>query len=388
MAVTFGFYNSLNGDRKYNADQFGQIFDGIILDGVFMSIGDKLMVTSGGGMVVYVGTGRAWFNSTWTRNDAILPLTVEPAEVLLNRIDAVILEVDTTVDVRTNSIKILKGTPASEPAKPVMVRGDGVYQYPLAYITVNQGVTSLTQAEIENAVGLDDTPFVTGILETMDISALVAQWETEWANWMDKMTESSLNFEEAQQEAFTTWFETIKGQLSEDAAGNLQNQIIDLHDKTEYFGILSVTQQEYEENLSTKLDDFIQTTLSRSKQKGDQVRVICSDLYKDELWYCDRNAELILSWIFFSPGKIMDVPLFINYIMDSTEWSGNLFSFENLYPAASYDLEVSPSDQCTLDQLDIWNGAKIVGSSTTNVLKALSDPPTIDVPVILKVVKK
>ena len=84
----------------------------------------------------------------------------------------------------------------------------------------------------------------------------------------------------------------------------------------------------------------------------------------------------------------MDIPPFINYTMLSTDWSGNLFSFEELYPAVSYDLEVSPSDQCTLDQLDIWNGAKIVGSATTNVLKALSDPPTVDIPVILKVVKK
>lgn len=388
MALTFGFYNSLNGDRKYNADQFGQIFDGIINDGVFMSIGDHLMVSSGGGMVVYVGTGRAWFNSTWTRNDAILPLTLEQSEVLLNRIDAVILEVDTNADVRANSIKILKGTPASEPTKPLMIQENGLYQYPLAYVTVNQGVTSITQAEIENAIGLTETPFVTGILETMDISSLVAQWETEWSNFLDDITESSITFEESQQEAFNTWFETIKGQLSEDAAGNLQNQIYDLYDKNEFFNTLIVTQTEYEESLSTKLDDYIQTTLSRAKQKGDQVRVICEALYKNEIWLCTRLEGEVLSWIYFAPGKMIDPPPYINYTMLATGWSDNLFSFESLYPSATYDLEVSPSDQCTIDQLDIWNGAKIVGSATTNVLKALSEAPTMDIPVILKVVKK
>ena len=39
MSVTYGFYNSINGDRKYNALEMSSIFDGIIVDGVYMSIG-------------------------------------------------------------------------------------------------------------------------------------------------------------------------------------------------------------------------------------------------------------------------------------------------------------------------------------------------------------
>ena len=30
MAVTYGFYNSLNGDRKYDAKQFSSVFDGLL----------------------------------------------------------------------------------------------------------------------------------------------------------------------------------------------------------------------------------------------------------------------------------------------------------------------------------------------------------------------
>ena len=44
MSVTYGFYNSINGDRKYNALEMSSIFDGIIVDGVYMSIGDALNV--------------------------------------------------------------------------------------------------------------------------------------------------------------------------------------------------------------------------------------------------------------------------------------------------------------------------------------------------------
>ena len=41
MAITSGFYNSVNGDRTYDADQFGSLFDGIIAPGVFPNVGDK-----------------------------------------------------------------------------------------------------------------------------------------------------------------------------------------------------------------------------------------------------------------------------------------------------------------------------------------------------------
>lgn len=49
MSVTYGFYNSIKGDRKYNALEMSSIFDGIIVDGVYMSIGDALNVKSSGG---------------------------------------------------------------------------------------------------------------------------------------------------------------------------------------------------------------------------------------------------------------------------------------------------------------------------------------------------
>lgn len=45
--------------------------------------------------------------------------------------------------------------------------------------------------------------------------------ETIKTDYRDEITE----FEAAQEQVFNTWFELIKGQLSEDVAGNLQNQI-------------------------------------------------------------------------------------------------------------------------------------------------------------------
>lgn len=251
MSVTYGFYNSINGDRKYNALEMSSIFDGIIVDGVYMSIGDALNVKSSGGMGITVGIGRAWFNHTWTLNDSIMPLTLESSDVLLNRIDAVVLEINNDSDVRKNTIKILKGTPASNPVKPSLIKSEMVNQYPLAYITIGKGVLSISQSNIENAIGTSACPYVTGVLKGMDIDNLIAQWGTQWAEWLCSNTDAwkafmsgntnewksfmAKNKDEwsdlinGNTSEFETWFEHMKDQLSEDAAGNLQLQVDNLN---------------------------------------------------------------------------------------------------------------------------------------------------------------
>lgn len=210
MAVTSGFYNSVSGDRKYNALQMSSIFDGIIEDGVYNSIGDRFSLTAGEGNTVIVGTGRAWFNHTWTLNDADYPLIIEPAEVVLNRYDAIVIEVNGSNAVRNNSIKVIKGTAGSSPSKPTMANGDdNIWQHPLGYIYVPAGSSSVSQSNIEYVVGTSECPFVVAAVQSVDIDALVAQWQDE----------------------FDTWFDNLEYQLSGDVAGNLQNQINQKVDK-------------------------------------------------------------------------------------------------------------------------------------------------------------
>lgn len=238
MAFTCGFFDSLSGDRKYNAKQISEIFDGVIRDGVYMSVGTRFLVEAGTGMQITVDSGRAWFNHTWTLNDAKFPLTIEEADLILDRIDAVVLEIDSSLETRNNQLKIIKGTPASSPQKPVLVNSEFVHQYALAYITVKKNATAITTSNIQINVGQSDCPFVTSVLEAADISTLYAQWESQfrdWENqektdfeeWLVTTQTQFIEWETAQKEGFNTWFEGVKGQLSEDAAGNLQIQLDD-----------------------------------------------------------------------------------------------------------------------------------------------------------------
>ena len=203
MSVTYGFYNAKDHDRQYDAVQLSSIFDGLINDGIYATIGDAFVITAGSNMSVAVGTGRAWFNHTWTYNDAKLILTIPNSEVLLDRYDAVVLETNDADDVRANSIKVISGVAASSPKKPDLTNDTHTHQYPLAYIKVPANSTSVSQANIENCIGTSACPFVTGIVDTIDATTLFKQWNSE----------------------FDIWFDGMKGQLSTDAAGNLQVQI-------------------------------------------------------------------------------------------------------------------------------------------------------------------
>lgn len=210
MALRYGFFNSINGDRKYDALDMSSIFDGIIEDGVFATIGKIFAVTPGEGLQVIVDTGKAWFNHTWTSNDAKIPLDIDAADITLDRYDAVVLEVNNTESIRANSIKIIKGTAASDPQKPDMVSTDLIHQYPLAYVRVVHGATEIQNMYIELTVGKEPCPFVRGPLETVPIDALFAQWESEFDNW----------------------FDNVKSNLEGDVAANLQRQIDENYENT------------------------------------------------------------------------------------------------------------------------------------------------------------
>lgn len=206
MSVTSGFFNSSHGDRRYNAEQMSAIFDGIINNGIFANIGTAFAVKADIGNTVIVGIGRAWFNSTWLLNDSLLPLTASISEILLNRIDAVVIEIDHRDSVRNGNIKIIKGTPSSTPQRPAMVHAADINQYPLAYIYRKANSSSIIQADITNMIGSSSTPYITGILKVLNIDNIVAQWESQWSTFYTKETADMTATNAFWKQQWTTWF--------------------------------------------------------------------------------------------------------------------------------------------------------------------------------------
>ena len=178
MSLTYGFYNSLNHDRKYDARQISMLFDGLITDGVYRSIGRAFAVSVNSGMILNVAEGRAWFDHTWTLNDTIMTVTLPEAHSVYTKIVAVIIRVDKAN--RVNSIVCKEGTAGSEPKKPTMDKTANLSEYPLAYVTIDPGVTEISPGKIEQVIGSSECPFVTGVIQGVSIDTLIHNWKDEF----------------------------------------------------------------------------------------------------------------------------------------------------------------------------------------------------------------
>lgn len=213
--VTSGFFNSLNHDRRYDALQFGSIFDGILRDGIFMSIGTCFRVIPSEDMMVLAGIGRAWFDHTWTLNDAPLPIFLPQSEVLLDRIDAIVIDVNNEQDRRINDIIVVKGTPSKTPQRPTLIKKKNHNQYPLAYISVRAGVTSIRAADITSMVGTSETPYVTGILDTVNIDALLDQWKDQWKEFFEGQTLDMETANSLWKREWQLWYEAQTNEIQD-----------------------------------------------------------------------------------------------------------------------------------------------------------------------------
>ncbi len=352
MSVTYGFYNSKNRDRRYDAIQMSSIFDGIIRDGVLQHFGTAMMVKESEGMMVNVGIGRAWFNHTWTLNDALLPLTLPLSEVILNRIDAVVLEVDARESVRANSIKIVKGTPASSPKNPTLIKTNDRWQYPLAYIRVNAGVKAIRQANITNCVGTSACPFVTAPLEKMSIDALVAQWGDQWKAFYGAQTADMESTNSFWKNQWRIWFEAQTTEIQE-AYLNWE------HQWEEFFSSQTTEMQETNANWKALWSGwFYDYVNANTKEFADWKSSIDKD-FRD--WW-DSIKDLI-------DGE--DVSAFANELVILNERINKLVDFQNelTNTHSIYDSLNDSSDSSVLD----GDNKPIEGKRVTFVVKKGSD---------------
>lgn len=226
MSITYGFFDSKNHDRVYDALEFGRIFDGIITDGIFKDVGGAFEVTANGqNMVVSVASGRAWFNNTWILNDSVYPIRINTAQASMTRIDAIVLEIDHQR--RKNSISVYEGTAtASNPQKPTWTNTENLQAYAIAYVTIGLGATYLTQNDIEDNRETESCPYVSGevALEPAPAIDVTVQYE-------DAFNSQFNIFKQQKQVEFDTFETQIVNELNSTQIGQLYNAINDKESK-------------------------------------------------------------------------------------------------------------------------------------------------------------
>ena len=201
MAQKYGFFNSVNNDRVYDASDVAGFLKKFFTNGVF---NNSLGVSANDNMTVSVAVGNANINGYSYENTESLTLDINEADSELDRIDSVIVRLDLTN--RQITTQILEGQYATTPSQPSITRTGTIYDLRLANILVSAGSTRITTEDITDTRFGADCGNVTQAVLELDTSEIFAQYEA----W------------------FTEWFANLEEQLDTSQAGHLQNEINDI----------------------------------------------------------------------------------------------------------------------------------------------------------------
>lgn len=185
--MRYGFFDSVNGDRKYNAQDMTEYFDKLISSGVVPSTSDALQViNSPGNLLVQVKPGKAYINGHWITVETVQNVGISPADVALKRCDRVVIVCD--LNYRVMEIRVITGTPSSDYVIPDVSTDPNVSTLTLAYIHVDPNVTEITADKIiDTRADTNVCGWVTGLITQVDTSTLFNQWQTAYEEQYKKM---------------------------------------------------------------------------------------------------------------------------------------------------------------------------------------------------------
>lgn len=160
--ISSGFFNSVNGDRVYTADDMCKPYDGLVSDGVIPK-GDSgvvcfhTVITNVNSRIISVAAGRAIMGGRWVEMTASKSITC-PANPSANpRLDSVILQV--SENSRLANLVYRTGTAAASPTAPALSTAAGITEIRLYNVRINSngGISNLDDQRTYAAPYLSDT---------------------------------------------------------------------------------------------------------------------------------------------------------------------------------------------------------------------------------------
>ena len=334
MAEKSGFFNAREAedgtyDREYDAEQFAEYFANFISNGVYANPANQLKVVFDDSpskpFVVIVRKGKAYIDGYWYELTEDMEITIPVntkayivKDVIRCTLDkaerkvSIVLEEDVTSDHPTNN--------------------NNRHDLILSTIIVQPNASKLNAEDIT-----DKRPdktycgFVTGVIDQIDTTELFQQYD----------------------ETFQTWFNEMKGQLSTDAAGNLQTQI----------GLLSNLKTTVKDSIVNAINSLYDSIIGKTLKTLEEVSsnteqgYYVDALVVDELNKKTDACEYPLSSFPFQ--TFYDIPIFSCYKIGRIVLlnasiilkAGTTFFADNLYLLTSGSIpeELRPKSMANID---------------------------------------
>lgn len=212
--VTFESDGTPVYDRAITSAPLRKLIAKLLTDGVLPNPSTNLQVEAGSGMNVVVNPGFAICAGGLKLEENQRTLAIQAADSNYDRIDTVVLRWNDNDSERICDLYIVEGIPAASPLRPKLTRTESIWELGLADLFVNKNSSAISNQRIT------DTRY-----ETARCGIISAISEFDTTTLYQQVQADLAGFKASEQADFITWFNDIKGQLSEDAAGNLQKQI-------------------------------------------------------------------------------------------------------------------------------------------------------------------
>lgn len=262
-------------DRAISSEPLRNLLHKLFTDGILPDVSTNLQVVAGSGMNVVVKAGFAIVQGCLKLEENDRTLAIQASSATNDRIDTVVLRLNSNDDQRYCDLYVREGTPATNPVRPNLVRSDSVYELGLADIFVTKTITSITQSKITDTRYEAERCGVISSLSEYDTTTIYKQVQADLKE-----------FKDTEQAQFMAWYENIKNILDENTAGHLQNEI----DATNAV-------------VATKQDKIIKTTITLDSNwtKNETLnyyikKIAISGITKDTVAIVDVANEGRNSW--------------------------------------------------------------------------------------------
>lgn len=217
--VNCGFFDSINKDRLYSADEMNRPYKRVITDGVFATpqgtpSTDLQVLSANNNMNIIVKAGEGLFGGKWFENAADIAITVPSNTSTVPRRDSVIVQVDKRITGRKGRIIYRTGTPNSSPMPPNLSTTNNVIEYRVANIYVSANAVYIGQDAITDLRGSSECPWITSLIKQVDTSTLFAQWQAAYQKYFNTATSDFDTWYANEKIEFETWLQELTDQLT------------------------------------------------------------------------------------------------------------------------------------------------------------------------------
>lgn len=238
---------SIDGDRKYDDNDFAQFFESLFSYGVSLTTKDalKVSVSPNGGMKIQVESGFAFMGKVYL-NSTPSPLSITVAGSTQDRVDSIVVRMDKGA--RKSFLAVKKGDVS-------VTRTSDIYELQLATIKIPRNVSSITADLITDKRSDTKVCGYSSPFQKVNVSGLEDQYKT----MLQKIVDSLQSFADKNEEDFLKLFQQVLNEFqlfSDQKKTELTNEVQNIiDDGTAKVNAFDVLIHEWFENLKNELDE-------------------------------------------------------------------------------------------------------------------------------------